>query len=224
MIIVATYNYYYINYTGGPHQPGVRRLARDRELMTTRAALWSVLLVCSLQSCEASTASTTAITQPAKLASGPLDVMAAAAGSYALVGSVGFAWTGAGALLRRRPVWASAAASANRWGRISAGFAGGRAAGQVLRRADDSFCALLGAVCGGVAAAATLSDAPASVATFVTMTLALELLTPKDGEQKSTGSSDKSEGRDRRMDARERARQNYQRRYANDPTRLRAIQ
>ena len=68
------------------------------------------------------------------------DVVASTASSYAAVGTVGFLFKFPGQLIGRNPLGAAAAAAlgtANRWGRISAGFAGGRAAGQVVRKADD---------------------------------------------------------------------------------------
>ena len=114
-----------------------------------------------------------------QLAKNPLDVAVTTLGNYASVaavcGTLCFPWN----LVRRQPAaWASAWATGSRWGKISAGFSGGRAAGQVIRRADDSFCAILGAVAGGIAAAPTLAEAPSNVATFVAFTYVLEVMAP----------------------------------------------
>ena len=115
----------------------------------------------------------------APLARNPFDVAVTTVGNYATVaatvGTFAFPWN----LVRRNPAaWASAWATGSRWGKISAGFSGGRAAGQVIRRADDSFCAILGAVAGGIAAAPTLAEAPSNVATFVAFTYVLEVMAP----------------------------------------------
>ena len=115
----------------------------------------------------------------APLARNPFDIAVTTVGNYATVaatvGTFAFPWN----LVRRNPAaWASAWATGSRWGKISAGFSGGRAAGQVIRRADDSFCAILGAVAGGIAAAPTLAEAPSNVATFVAFTYVLEVMAP----------------------------------------------
>jgi len=99
-------------------------------------------------------------------------------GSFATVGGFGFVFTalqesmarsgvsGAARTAVPRFVFQAALANGQRWGRVSAGFAGGRALGQLARGADDSTCAMLGAACGGAAAAASLADLPSSVFTF----------------------------------------------------------
>jgi len=114
---------------------------------------------------------------------------------------------------------AAALGTANRWGRISAGFAGGRAAGQVVRKADDAFCAVAGAVLGGAAAASTVAEMPSQIAVFVGFTVCLEVLSPKSP---ADGAEAKPQ-RDVPTDAKERARQGYARRHAGDSARLRAL-
>lgn len=77
------------------------------------------------------------------------DVLRAASTSFLLVGATCFGWAATssqGALqgvaltspLRLR----AGLHSAQRWGRVSAGFNGGRAIGQVWRRGDDIWCVL----------------------------------------------------------------------------------
>jgi hypothetical protein len=165
----------------------------------------------------ASAASTTA-----PIASSVSDVIGTAAGSFATVGTVGFLYRFPAQLVKRAPVPAAATAAvatAQRWGRLSAGFAGGRAAGQLVRKADDTFCAVCGAVMGGAAAATSVAELPGTVATFVGFTLALEILAPSagrsaEGEMKSAGTS--------AAEARAKARRDFERRHQDDPARLQA--
>tara|TARA_B110001452_G_scaffold260858_1_gene258874 strand:+ start:550 stop:924 length:375 start_codon:yes stop_codon:yes gene_type:complete len=97
-------------------------------------------------------APTSALSRPHSLAQPPRaetagDVLRAASTSFLLVGTACLGWAATsshGALqgvaltspLRLR----AGLHSAQRWGRVSAGFNGGRAAGQVWRRGDDAWC------------------------------------------------------------------------------------
>ena len=146
------------------------------------------------------------------------DVVGTAAGSFAAVGTVGFLYRFPAQLVKRAPVPAAASAAiatAQRWGRISAGFAGGRAAGQLIRKVDDSFCAVCGAVLGGAAAANSMAELPGTVATFVTFTLFLELALPKPSIDAAAPGISPAE-------AREKARRDFEERHQNDPARLQA--
>jgi len=78
-----------------------------------------------------------------------------------------------------------------RWGRLSAGFAGGRALGQVWRGADDFQAAMCGAVGGGVCSATSIKGIPSSVATFVVFSYFVEKVTAgsKDTAQQQKGAA-----------------------------------
>lgn len=117
------------------------------------------------------------------------DVISTTVGSFASIGSMGFIFTAAQESMARakvsgaarkavpRFVVRAALMNAQRWGRVTAGFAGGRALGQVWRGADDQVCSICGAVAGGAAAASSIADMPASVFTFVAFSYALDKLT-----------------------------------------------
>ena len=117
-----------------------------------------------------------AAAQGEPIAKTPLDVVQKTAGAFCTVGSLGFAMTAFQECSKRADVWRhtqvpryvirNSLIQAQRWGRVSAGFAGGRALGQVLRGVDDSTCAMMGSIAGGVCAASELSAIPSSVATF----------------------------------------------------------
>ena len=83
------------------------------------------------------------------IASNVGDVVGATVSSGALVGGVGFVWR---AMLRFKGP-AAGLAAAKRWGGVSAGFAGGRALGQLMTGDDGTFCQVLAAVGGGAVAA-----------------------------------------------------------------------
>ena len=126
-------------------------------------------------------ASTSQLRQPPPpvLAKTPLDVVASATGSFVTVGGFGFVVTAIQEAYKRRAVsggartavpyfvFQAALRNGQRWGRVSAGFAGGRAIGQVMRGADDSFCGYVGSIAGGIGAATSRSQVVSSVATFV---------------------------------------------------------
>ena len=89
---------------------------------------------------------------PPPLAKNVFDVISTTAGSFASIGSIGFIFTAAQETMARanvvggarkavpRFVLRAALTNAQRWGRVTAGFAGGRAVGQVFRGADDQVC------------------------------------------------------------------------------------
>jgi len=120
------------------------------------------------------------------LAKNLVDVITTTAGSFMSIGSVGFVFTAAQETMARaavsggarkavpRFVLRAALTNAQRWGRVTAGFAGGRALGQVWRGEDDQVCAILGAVAGGIAASNSVADIPGSVFTFVAFSYALD--------------------------------------------------
>jgi hypothetical protein len=143
------------------------------------------------------------------------DVAIASAQSFAWIGGVGYVVS-----LRNGRV--AAWQTAQRWGKISAGFSGGRALGQVLRRADDRIAAVIGAAAGGVAAASSVAEMPSSVATFVGFTLLFEILGPGAMTASADGGPDKTRP-SLRESAREKARRDYARRHQGDATRLKAL-
>lgn len=92
--------------------------------------------------------------------------------SFTQVGLVGFVWTGASQMTKKVPFkegLQAAKGAGVRWGRVSAGFAGGTAAAVVVlrRKEDDKWCQMVGAAVGGLAAATSVDQIPSSVATFV---------------------------------------------------------
>ena len=68
------------------------------------------------------------------------------------------------------------------------GFAGGRALGQALRGVDDSTCAMMASIFGGICAAPNLKGIPSSVATFACFGYFIESFTAKSA---AGGSSDR---------------------------------
>lgn len=122
------------------------------------------------------------------LAKTPLDVIQTTVGSFCAVGGFGFAVTAVQESMKRASVVGRARTQvpyfvvrasllqAQRWGRVSAGFAGGRALGQALRGVDDSTCAMMGSIAGGIAAAPNLAAVPSSVATFAAFGYFIESL------------------------------------------------
>jgi uncharacterized protein (DUF697 family) len=110
------------------------------------------------------------------IAKTPLDALQRTGQAFLTVGGFGFTMTAFQEGSKRAAVWrhsltpryviGSSLMQAQRWGRVSAGFAGGRALGQVLRGVDDGTCAMMGSIFGGVLAAPNLAAIPSSVATF----------------------------------------------------------
>ena len=176
-----------------------------------------------------SQASRTAPQAPA-IAKSVGDVVGATASSFALVGGVGFVFSAGNNFVRRLPTSAVAAGwgTAQRWGRVSAGFAGGRALGQWVRGADDRWASMAGAVFGGAAAASSIPEIPSSIATFVAFSFVLDNMSPSDAPSKGKQGGDKVQWRGRpisevRAEAKERAKANYKRRHKDDPVRMRAV-
>eukprot|EP00966_Prymnesium_polylepis_P275338 6361403-Prymnesium_polylepis.1 len=127
------------------------------------------------------------------IADTPLDVLKTTVQSFCTIGGIGFGVTAfqeaqkmanvGGRARSQVPyfVITRALAQGGRWGRVSAGFAGGRALGQALRGVDDSTCAMMGSIFGGIAAAPTLQAIPSSVATFAAFGYFIESFTPNAG-------------------------------------------
>ena len=65
--------------------------------------------------------------------------------------------------------------SARRWGGTSAGFSGGRALGQWIRKTDDVHTAVLGACFAGAAGAASLDQIPTRMFAFTALTCCLDV-------------------------------------------------
>ena len=119
-----------------------------------------------------------AAVEAAPIAKGPVDVVRTTVNNFYTIGGFGFVFTAfsestkrAGVSGRARDavpyfVLRNSFLQAQRWGRVSAGFAGGRALGQAMRGQDDSTCAIMGSIAGGIAAAPSLAQMPSSVATF----------------------------------------------------------
>ena len=139
---------------------------------------------------------------------------------------IGCVWTCGSQTVKRAPLgvaWKAGLTTAQRWGRISGGFSGGKAAGQALRLPTERWQNLFAAAVTGVAAAESLSAAPMSVATFVAFSAVLDGMAPREGS-----APEKSKGGDRslasaRADALAKARADYERRHKDDPVRMRAL-
>lgn len=104
----------------------------------------------------------------AERARGYRQVGSTCATSFALVGITVFGWSAprvgaVPALLR-----------AQRWGRVSAGFSGGRALSQVLRDTDDEWCAVAGACTAGLLGASSIAQIPLRVCSFGTLSYIFE--------------------------------------------------
>ena len=159
------------------------------------------------------------------------DVVVQTGSSFALVGGVGFVFSAAGAVVKRKSTpLAIGVQTAQRWGRISAGFTGGQAAGQVVRKANDRWCSMAGAFFGGLAAATSLAEAPSSIATFMAFSYRLDSFgSPQSGgQQGAEASGDKIAWKGRtieeiRAEAEARAKADYAKRHKNDKTRLSAL-
>lgn len=119
------------------------------------------------------------------IASSPLVVARETLTSFVVVGTTCFGGRSIGALCNRQalqPALLSGLRSARRWGGVSAGFSGGRALGQLVRKCDDVYCAMLGACLAGAAGATSVDQIPMRVLAFTTMAIVL------DGAQKRSGS------------------------------------
>ncbi len=103
------------------------------------------------------------------LATTPQAVVTQTVSGFAATGMLCGGWT---AITKRSAT--AAWMSAQRWGRVSAGFSGGQALGQYLRGVDDRYCRLLGAACAGVFGAAAVADIPQNLATYLAFTYILE--------------------------------------------------
>ena len=131
--------------------------------------------------------------------------------------------------MRRAQPLKAGVQAAQRWGRISAGFVGGRNIGQVVRKTDDLWCSTAGAVLGGAAAASSLAEVPQSIATFVGFSLFMDLaFSGRQQQPTDSEGGDKIEWRGRsvadiRAEAEARARADYEKRHDGDSTRLRAL-
>ena len=127
--------------------------------------------------------------KPAPIATHPIDVIRTTASNFVTIGGFGFAFTAFNEATKRagvsgkakaavpRFVVQAALAQGTKWGKVSAGFAGGRAAGQLWRGEDDFQAAMCGAVAGGVMASETIKGIPGSVATFVMFSYFIEKFT-----------------------------------------------
>ena len=123
------------------------------------------------------------------IAKHPIEVVTTTVSNFVTIGGFGFAFTAFNEATKRsgvsgkaktavpRFVLQAALAQGTKWGKVSAGFAGGRAAGQVWRGEDDFHAAMCGAVAAGVMASETIGGIPGSVATFVMFSYFIEKLT-----------------------------------------------
>ena len=145
------------------------------------------------------------------------DVVATTASSTLVVGGVGFFWRGC--LRFKGP--AAGWQAAQRWGRISGGFSGGRALGQVIRGRDGMFAAVVSAVAGGACAANSIAEMQTTIPSFVIFSLLLERMPAPTKEPEGEGPVQHV---NRRELAYEKARREFAERHKDDPTRLKALQ
>jgi hypothetical protein len=142
--------------------------------------MWSAALLIACSSLAAQ--------PPPPLAKTPGDVARTTLTSYASLGGLGFSFTAVSETLARRNVGGmarsrvpyfvvqSALKAGNKWGKLSAGFAGGRALGQVIRGADDRIASSMAAICGGIASANSVAEIPTSVGTFLAFTYFIDTM------------------------------------------------
>eukprot|EP00967_Tisochrysis_lutea_P120930 scaffold198729_cov35-Tisochrysis_lutea.AAC.1 len=161
-------------------------------------ALRGGLLLFGLCASAAAASPARAAPPPPPIAKNLGDVVSATVGSFLSIGSIGFIFTAAQESMARASVAGAARKAvprfvlraslinAQRWGRVTAGFAGGRAVGQVWRGVDDQVCSICGAIAGGAAAASSVADIPSSVLTFVAFSYALDKLTGGSSEAAGT--------------------------------------
>ena len=102
------------------------------------------------------------------------DVARQAGQSLFIVGPIAFGWAAGPLALQPAAAVRVGLRSAQRWGGASAGFAGGRALSQVMRRTDDVWCSMAGAGAAGLLGTPSLSQIPMRVAGFVIMSYLLE--------------------------------------------------
>ena len=140
---------------------------------------------------------TVAATQVAPpLAQKPMDVVKEAVRSGGTLGGLGFGVTAVAETISRSGVsgqartrvpyfiFQAALLNGQRLARVAAGFAGGRAAGQLYRGADDGVVSLIAACTAGAFSAATLAQVPSSMMTFACFTYFIDSMTgayKKDG-------------------------------------------
>jgi len=127
--------------------------------------------------------------KPPPIAKHPIEVVQTTVSNFVTIGGIGFVFTAFNEAKKRsgvsgrakaavpRFVFQAALAQGTKWGKVTAGFAGGRAAGQVWRGEDDFHAAMCAAVAGGVMASETIGGIPSSVATFVMFSFLIEKLT-----------------------------------------------
>ena len=149
--------------------------------------------------------------------------------AFTTAGSVGFIWTGSAQLLKRVPLpvaGRAALTTARRWGGMSAGFQGGKLAGQAVGLPSDRWCNLCAGAVAGLFAATSASNIPMSIATFVAISAVLDGIVPSMAEQARVGGRSKEQLQrgNPRAEALTRAREEYARRHKDDPVRLRALQ
>lgn len=102
--------------------------------------------------------------------------------SLAIVGPIAFGWSAGPLALQPAVAMRVGMRSAQRWAGTSAGFTGGRAVSQVLRKTDDVWCAVAGAAAAAVLGAPSFGQMPARLAGFVAMSYVLETqLLPRAG-------------------------------------------
>lgn len=102
--------------------------------------------------------------------------------SLAIVGPIAFGWSAGPLALQPAVAIRVGMRSAQRWGGTSAGFTGGRAVSQVLRKTDDVWCAVAGAAAAALLGAPSFGQMPARLAGFVAMSYVLETqLLPRAG-------------------------------------------
>ena len=111
--------------------------------------------------------------------------------AFCLTGFVGASFTAMRQSFSRMPrqvIWANSNRSGMRWGKLSAGFAGGQAAAcYALRRDDgDLLCSLIGAACGGAMAAECAAQMPGSIIAFVSFSYILHKMSSSAADEAAT--------------------------------------
>ena len=117
--------------------------------------------------------------QDAPMAKTPQDVAKAAASGFATLGGLGFGVTFVSEAIKRSDVQGKARSAVPyfvmqasmsqglRLGKVSAGFAGGRALGQLIRGVDDMGTAMIAACAAGILSSPTVQSIPTNVLTFM---------------------------------------------------------
>ena len=102
--------------------------------------------------------------------------------SLAIVGPIAFGWSAGPLALQPAVAMRVGMRSAQRWAGTSAGFTGGRAVFQVLRKTDDVWCAVAGAAAAALLGAPSFDQVPVRLAGFVALSYVLETqLLPRAG-------------------------------------------